>query len=914
MADLQLVLRLQVDGTGQVTAALGAVGQSLGLLAQGGDQAGAAASAAVGGVGSAAQATADQVAHAAASMQQNMHQLAQDGGQSGAVVARATRDIGTAAEASAGQTSMARRIVVTNLINMGQAAIVTRGNLIATLSPLPDLLYGISQMGTSAAATTRAMLGWGAAIAAVAGGLAVVIAHAATTEARTRSMTVALKAMGDSAGITGDQLRKMAEKAASFGPFSRSDTADAAKSMTSYASIPGSMYSDLLNTSVNFSAATNQNLVQGLNTLASALNQGYAGITKLDDAFGFLTREERNQIRTMADHGQQVEAMRVAMNALNRQFKGLADEGMGELGKSVKALKNEWSQLLDKAASSSIISRMMGGLTSGLRFLRGGGSDYEVGRQEEQDAINAILNNAMEGMEQSGISRSAATNLPDAASGNAVKLSAERLDALRAQMAQERRVLSAPGPQRSLVQAAVDAENQTNADKLLSGDAQELTLLKTSLAYQRIAASARDATDSMHLNADAQGRVAQAASISDIAMRHAAMENDVARFSYEHLGMGVEAYRQEAERAFANEMQGRRAQWAREINDQAAAADRLADAYRRGSVAAVDAAERENMIQAAIKQVGVSAEEAAIQVDKLFRHKWDQNAAQINRANDHLLAYGQSMEELGKAQETGILTDRAYAEQAQKNYREMLGASKEWEDGVTRAVLNYADEAGNAAKRGERFFSNAFHNMEDALVNFATTGKLQFNDLAQSILNDLMRMQIQASITTPLFKSLNSGSGFLGGIGALFGMGGGGGGGGGGGAEDMMGEEMLDWYDGLDAIVAHGGGVAGVESLRSASVARHIFKNAPRLHGGGLAGDEVPAILRRGEGVFTPTQMRHLAPVGAGAGGNQAVNITFSVQALDARGVSEAIYGQEKLIVAMIQRAFAKRGKEGPLK
>jgi hypothetical protein len=40
-----------------------------------------------------------------------------------------------------------------------------------------------------------------------------------------------------------------------------------------------------------------------------------------------------------------------------------------------------------------------------------------------------------------------------------------------------------------------------------------------------------------------------------------------------------------------------------------------------------------------------------------------------------------------------------------------------------------------------------------------------------------------------------------------------------------------------------------------------VFDGAPRLHGGGIAGDEVPAILRRGEGVFTEGQMRAMGGV-----------------------------------------------------
>ena len=47
--------------------------------------------------------------------------------------------------------------------------------------------------------------------------------------------------------------------------------------------------------------------------------------------------------------------------------------------------------------------------------------------------------------------------------------------------------------------------------------------------------------------------------------------------------------------------------------------------------------------------------------------------------------------------------------------------------------------------------------MEDALVDFVMTGKLNFKDLANSIIRDMVRMQIQQSITKPL-------SNFIGGL------------------------------------------------------------------------------------------------------------------------------------------------------
>jgi hypothetical protein len=47
--------------------------------------------------------------------------------------------------------------------------------------------------------------------------------------------------------------------------------------------------------------------------------------------------------------------------------------------------------------------------------------------------------------------------------------------------------------------------------------------------------------------------------------------------------------------------------------------------------------------------------------------------------------------------------------------------------------------------------------MEDALVSFAQTGKLSFKSLADSILADILRMNIQANITGPLSQMMKGG-------------------------------------------------------------------------------------------------------------------------------------------------------------
>lgn len=73
----------------------------------------------------------------------------------------------------------------------------------------------------------------------------------------------------------------------------------------------------------------------------------------------------------------------------------------------------------------------------------------------------------------------------------------------------------------------------------------------------------------------------------------------------------------------------------------------------------------------------------------------------------------------------------------------------------------------------------------------------------------------------------------------------------------------------------HGGGVVGGRSTFSRFVHPAYFDNAPRFHGGGIAGDEVPVIAKKGEGIFTPEQMRAMGGVSI------SVPVTISADGAD---------------------------------
>jgi lambda family phage tail tape measure protein len=185
---------------------------------------------------------------------------------------------------------------------------------------------------------------------------------------------------------------------------------------------------------------------------------------------------------------------------------------------------------------------------------------------------------------------------------------------------------------------------------------------------------------------------------------------------------------------------------------------------------------------------------------------------------------------------------------------------RSFEYGAKSALKSYIDDATNAAKRAQQVTVSAFRSMEDALTRFVMTGKLDFRSLADSIVADLVRIQIQRAITLPLANWLGS---------VIPGMGGGAAGSAfPAGSSDLM---------GTMANVAHSGGVIGADALVTRSVNPALFTNAPRFHTGGIVRGEVPIIAQEGEAVFTRGQMRALGGALTARQQPPAVNVQVNV-------------------------------------
>ncbi|CRN08010.1 Chromosome partition protein Smc [Pseudomonas sp. URMO17WK12:I11] len=84
------------------------------------------------------------------------------------------------------------------------------------------------------------------------------------------------------------------------------------------------------------------------------------------------------------------------------------------------------------------------------------------------------------------------------------------------------------------------------------------------------------------------------------------------------------------------------------------------------------------------------------------------------------------------------------------NYDQMTAAQGDWRKGASSAFQNYLEQARDVAGQTRSLFTNAFSSMEDAVVNFAMTGKFSFADFTKSILADMARIATQQAASSLL--------------------------------------------------------------------------------------------------------------------------------------------------------------------
>lgn len=142
---------------------------------------------------------------------------------------------------------------------------------------------------------------------------------------------------------------------------------------------------------------------------------------------------------------------------------------------------------------------------------------------------------------------------------------------------------------------------------------------------------------------------------------------------------------------------------------------------------------------------------------------------------DSLVEQGKISEETARILTQGVTFGTAgqASEALSGKLKEIADQSRTFSSGWNRAFTEYVDNATNAATQAQRVFQAMTQGMEDLLMNFFKTGKFEWKNFVNSIVEIMLRSQIQ-QLMANVMTTGSSGGSILGGLGKLLGFAGGG--------------------------------------------------------------------------------------------------------------------------------------------
>ncbi|MES2972386.1 MAG: phage tail tape measure protein [Pseudomonadota bacterium] len=712
--------------------------------------------------------------------------------QTAAVVAPAIAQVGMSARATAAAMRgvPAQFTDIVTSLQGGQAPITV---FLQQGGQLKDMFGGI---GPAARALGGYLMGLISPLTLVAAAVAVVgLAYyqgSKEADAFTRAMILS----GNAAGTTSSQLSDMARSLGEQAGFTQRQAAAAVAAITQTGAVGQEQLQRFAEVALNVEKATGQSIAKTAEIFTELERAPLAASIKLNEQIHFLTAASYEHIKALTEQGRATDAARAAQGAyadvMATRSKQIT-ENLGAVQISwnaiAKAASKAWDAMLNVGRSQSG-SEQLDSLKKQLadREQRGplnaGTADaFAKGNAALRAQIGLLerLNGEQGKTAKAEGERARNTELLIAfeKDGDEFKTKAAKRDEAIRKATIEGQALIAAGllKQADLNSRIADIKKKYE-DKGAVSTAKRLDKSQLGLDIETIKA-ASDQLLNTYTNAEKIVESVRAAGLlsdseyyaSKLAFlnlesdaKKSALQQEIARLEQEKL-TGADALDNAKKIADAKAklaIVGADATAKQEIllNQQEAAAKRLGLAYLSARQAAqeyYDGLERQqNRDLAGIGQGNRTRNLNAglNQIDDRYtsqRRELENQKAQLELEGKFTVdAKAQYEQRLGIIAEFQTRSLASYTEY----YARLVESQSNWSLGAGEALRNYFDESQNVFAMAEKAVTNAFRGMEDALVQFVTTGKLSVTGLVNSIIADLARIAVQKYITGPLSQGL----------------------------------------------------------------------------------------------------------------------------------------------------------------
>ena len=690
-------------------------------------------------------------------------------------------------------------------------------------------------------------LGPAGLIAAAAIGTIALAIHSAVDEAEKfnqaqRKLDAVLAATGYSAGQSKEQLTALAEGYAHTTLFTAEQVQQSEAILLTYKKIHSDVFDQALKATLDISTLFDRDLTASARAVGRALEDPVNGMTALTRAGVSLDPVMKENIKNLVETGQQAEAQKLLLDALAHSVGGQAEaQNQGVTGAThnfSESLKEMKIALGENIEESGVMAGILNGLAKAFQGLR---EEIRPTTEEELKELNARMqlmqgagtNTLLFGMvDNPAYTQMAARKAQlqdqmaqqekdkeEARAKEQQAIAQEHAEALLAiekslndkitkeTQTEEEKILADTAAMKQKIQNELlpDKSNQSDVDKQLAL-ADKLKQVQLDKVNEKEAEAAQKLAEANQKVVDSLKERVKLESIAD--PRNKFVQGEVDKLNPSATPQQISETKQAAA-SFYDLQQATKA-----ATDAAAAHDRAVQ-----------------QLNSEMAKSKTSFEQAKEGIDA-WREKMIADLGGVTDANQHYIA----------------VVDQIYNQKLHDAYYKSLQDSKTWQDGAISGLHKYADEATNASKAAGEVFTKAADDVNSALVDMATTGKFNMKSLAsavQSLEKDVLNSFFKQNVTGPIagwFGNLLSG----------------------GAAPAGAGDAGGGIFGSIFSSIFHEGGVVGEGSTSRRSVPSLLFAGAPRFHNG-LAPDEFPAILQRGETVIPKN--------GRGAGMNVIMNI-----------------------------------------
>jgi lambda family phage tail tape measure protein len=585
---------------------------------------------------------------------------------------------------------------------------------------------------------------------------------------------------GDYAGKSADQLNEMAKSIARSTGSTRSAAADALIEVVGTGKIAADQMEHVGAAAVEMSRATGRSVKDIVAEFVQLGEEPVKASAKLNEQYHYLTESVYEQIQALEKQGAKEQAVAIAQGALADAFAQRSKKVQDNLGYLevawngvAKAAKWAWDSMMNLGRDQTG-SEQLESLKKQLEIRQKQGAPnaqfqqaWEKGNQVLKDQIALIerLNGvqAQQAKQEGANAKAQSEGIAAADRVNKLQDQAKGVAAVNRELKEYHADLERirkVNPTSELldpkkIKEGEDAIRKAHqGDSLSKGDQAIDARIKALQGQLDAEARAQKETvDQLKANYDIGLLSAKEYLDKSYEAKQSSLEREFAiAKKQEELARGKqnvaaqEQYKNE-QKKILDQIEGNFADHANAVSELSAKAKRAVDAYTESLTAQLRT--RQSGIDEALSGADLSDRERARQLTLAgVRNEYDKKSEDLLRQRQKGEAHGGISEEEYQAELASLNGYYRQRLAQEKDYNTKSDALRQdWSVGAKKAYADYAEGAADAAGQSNRVFTDAMQGMEDALVTFATTGKLSFKGLANSIIADLARIQAKKLIS-----------------------------------------------------------------------------------------------------------------------------------------------------------------------